>query len=154
MSMKEEENEIVSEDLDDSVVAEEHAGDQVKKFKEKLKDAEAKAKEYLDSWQRAQADFTNLRRRDDEAKIEFLKFANQKLIEELLPVLDSFDLALLHDNSGLKPVQKQLLSVLKNYGLEKSEPRGEDFDPRSRLRRQSGLRVVLHDRLVVDARGL
>ena len=128
--MKEEENEIVAEDLDDSVVAEEHAGDQVKKLKEKLKGAEAKAKEYLDSWQRAQADFTNLRRRDDEAKIEFLKFANQKLIEELLPVLDSFDLALSHDNLALEPVQKQFLSVLKTYGLEESEPRGENFDPR------------------------
>ena len=125
-----EENIIVSEDLDDSVVMEEHTGEQVKKLKEKLKEAETKAKEYLDGWQRSQADFANLRRRDEEARLQFLKFAAESFVVELLPVLDSFDLAIKHDNSELEPVRKQFLSVLKSYGLEESEPVGENFDPR------------------------
>lgn len=134
--MKEEEknlendNEIVEEDLDDSVVAEEHAAEAVKKLKGKLKDAEAKAKEYLDGWQRSQADFTNIRKRDEEAKVEFLKYANQGLIEELIPVIDTFNIALSHGSKELEPVYKQLMTTLKSRGLEELEPLGEPFDPR------------------------
>ena len=92
--------ELDKEGLDDSVVADEHAGDAIKKLKEKLKEAEAKAKEYLDGWQRAQADFVNIRKRDDEAKVEFLKFANSDLIFQLLPVLDSLELSLPHPSTS------------------------------------------------------
>jgi molecular chaperone GrpE len=124
------ENEIVSEDLDDSVVAEEHQSDQVKKLKSKLKIAEEKAKEYLDGWQRAQADFVNLRRRDEEAKTEFIKFANEKLVEELIPVLDSFNIALSLGHKELEPLYNQFIQVLKANNLEVLDPKGETFDPR------------------------
>jgi molecular chaperone GrpE len=117
-------------DLDDSVLAEEHAGDTVKKLKDKLKAAEEKAKEYLDSWQRAQADFLNLRKRDEEAKVEFLKFAHSDLLSQLMPVLDSFTLASAHGNKELEVIHKQLMQVLKQNGLEEQNPVGETFDPR------------------------
>ena len=134
------ENEDISlerdSDLDDSVVVEETQGENIKKLREKLKAAEDKAKEYLDSWQRSQADFVNIRRRDEEAKQEFLKFANVKLLEELIPVLDSFNIALSagHPAIGgasthLEPLYNQLLSVLKGRGLEEVEPAGQDFRP-------------------------
>ncbi len=126
----ENDNEIVEEDLDDSVVAEEHAGDRLKKLKDKLKSAEDKAKEYLDGWQRAQADFVNIRKRDEEAKMEFLKFAKGDLIEQLMPVLDSLELSLPHGNKELEVIYKQLLSILKQNGLEELNPMGEVFDPR------------------------
>jgi molecular chaperone GrpE len=127
-----EENDIHIEqdgDLDDSVIAEEHAGDQVKKLKGKLKEAEGKAKEYLDGWQRSQADFANLRKRDAEDKAEFLKFAKADLVTQLIPVLDSLELSLPHSNKELEVIYKQLLSVLKSNGLEESNPLGEPFDP-------------------------
>lgn len=128
----EEENDIEfdKEDLDDSVVSEEHQGDQIKKLKEKLKEAEGKAREYLDGWQRAQADFVNLRKRDEESRAEFLKFANADLVSQLMPVLDSFELSLPHGNKELEVIYKQLLSILKANGLELSDPQGEAFDPR------------------------
>ena len=113
-------------DLDDSVVAEEHAQESVAKLKGKLKDAEAKAKEYLDGWQRAQADFVNIRKRDEEAKVEFLKFANADLVSQLVPVLDSLSLAQEHG----EVIYKQLMQILKQNGLEESNPAGETFDPR------------------------
>ncbi|MEK7227681.1 MAG: nucleotide exchange factor GrpE [Patescibacteria group bacterium] len=121
-----EENEIVPEDLDDSVVLEEASQASIKKLKEHLKECEGKAKEYLDGWQRAQADFVNLRKRDEEAKVEFLKFANADLIVQLIPVLDSLNLA----ESHAEPIYKQLLQILKQNGLEESNPAGETFDPR------------------------
>lgn len=128
-----EENDIhleQDETLDDSVLAEESQGASIKKLRDKLKAAEEKAKEHLDGWQRAQAEFANVRKRDEEAKVEFLKFANQSLIEELIPVLDSFNIAIAAGTPGLEPIYKQFLSVLKSKGLEEVEPLGEAFDPR------------------------
>lgn len=142
-----------TENLDDSVIAEEYQTGEIKKLKIKLKDVEAKAKEYLDGWQRAQADFVNLRKRDEEAKKEFMKFANTSLVEDLLPVLDSFGLALArvseeldspaHDQAsghsrpdqvlpreGVEMIYKQLLQILRQKGLEESNPEGEMFDPK------------------------
>ena len=127
--MENEKNEIVTEDLDDSVVAEERAQESVAKLKGKLKDAEAKVKEYLDGWQRAQADFVNIRKRDEEVKSEFLKFAHVDMMSQLLPVLDSFELSLPHGNRELEVIYKQFLSILKSGGLEESNPIGENFDP-------------------------
>lgn len=130
MEDENQENDVVAEDLDDSVVAEEHAQESVSKLRGKLKEMEGKAKEYLDGWQRSQADFVNLRKRDEEAKIDFLKFANASFIEQLIPVLDSFNLALAHGNKEIEPVYNQLMNVLKQNGLEESNPLGETFDPR------------------------
>lgn len=123
---KDEENTIVPEDLDDSVILEENQAEALVKLKLKLKEAEAKAKEYLDGWQRSQADFVNLRKRDEEAKIEFLKFANVDLILQLMPVLDSLSLAEGH----AEPIYKQLVQILKSNGLEELNPMGETFNPK------------------------
>ena len=129
--MKDEENEIIAENLDDSVVAEEYAQESISKLKGKLKTMEEKAKEYLDGWQRSQADFVNLRKRDEEAKVDFIKFANLDFIHQLLPVLDSLELSLPHGNKELEVIYKQFLSILKSNGLEEVNPLGETFDPRS-----------------------
>jgi molecular chaperone GrpE len=119
-----------AENLDDSVVAEEHQSEAIKKLKERLKEAESKAKEHLDGWQRAQADFMNLRKRDEEAKQEFLKFAKSDVVSELLPVLDSMNLALSHGEKGVEPIHKQFIQILKKHGLEEMNPLGEPFDPK------------------------
>jgi molecular chaperone GrpE len=116
--------------LDDSVVAEEAQGETIKKLRSKLKDAEGKAKEHLDNWQRAQAEFVNLRKRDEEAKTEFVKFAKSAVLEELIPVLDSFTLALAHGNKDVEPIYNQFLKILKAHGVTEVNPLGEPFDPR------------------------
>jgi molecular chaperone GrpE len=131
--MKEEKDDIVIED--DPELSSPKGAE--KKLREKLKTAEAKAKEYLDSWQRAQADFVNLRKRDEEAKQEFVKFANADFVEDLLPVLDSFSLALSHPSTSsgqvakdIEPVYNQLMQVLKGRGLEELNSLGQTFDPK------------------------
>src|SRR3990167_11426700 len=126
----EEDIKIEKSDLDDSVAEEESAQASIKKLRERLKEAEAKAKEYLDGWQRAQADFANLRRRDEEAKSEFIKFAHASIIIQLIPVLDSLELSLPHGNKELGAVYNQFISILKSNGLEEQNPEGESFDPR------------------------
>ncbi|MEK7194125.1 MAG: nucleotide exchange factor GrpE [Patescibacteria group bacterium] len=117
-------------DLDDSVVAEEHQGDAVKKLREKLKLAEEKAKEYLDQLQRAKADFVNMRKRDEDAKQEFVKFAKSDVLSELMPILDSFNLAMSHGEKGVEPIYKQFIQILKQHELEEVNPLHEMFDPK------------------------
>lgn len=125
----EEDIELDKEGVDDSVIAEEHQGDAIKKLKEKLKDAEGKAKEYLDGWQRAQAEFVNIRKRDEESKVDFLKFANAGLIEDLIPVLDACNLAVSAGHKDVEVIYNQFLGILKKNGLEEDNPKGEAFDP-------------------------
>ena len=81
------------ENLDDSVVAEEAAAEVIKKLREKLKTTQKERDEYLAGWQRAKADLINARQRDETDKKEFVKFANERLVDGLIPVLDSFELA-------------------------------------------------------------
>lgn len=66
----------------------------VKKLREKLKTAVEEKQTYLDGWQRDKAEFMNARKRDEEAKQDFLKFAKLNVIEDILPVIDSFDMAM------------------------------------------------------------
>lgn len=126
--------------LDDSVIAEEHQGDTIKKLREKLKVAQAEAKQYLDGWQREKADFINIRRRDDETKSEFLKFAKEEIVSDILPVLDSFELATANKASwegapaewrkGMESIFNQLQNTLERHGVKKIYPLGHAFDPK------------------------
>src|SRR5258708_1334107 len=68
-------------------------GDKLKALREKLKACESERGEYLAGWQRAKADLINWKRDAELSKKEILEFANSKLIDELLPVLESFELA-------------------------------------------------------------
>jgi len=115
--------------IDDSVLSDEAQGDTIKKLKTKLKDIESKAKENLDGWQRAQADFVNLRKRDEEAKVEFIKFAKSDILSQIIPVLDSFNHALAHGNKEIEPILNQLIQILKQNGLEEVNPLNETFNP-------------------------
>ena len=124
--------------LDDSVIAEENMGDAIKKLKEKLKKAEAEKQEYLTGWQRAKADMVNARKRDEEERKEFMKFSNANLIEELIPVLDSFDMAMGNKEAwekadknwriGVEYIHSQLLKVLTENGIKVLNPINETYD--------------------------
>jgi len=123
--MEEEKDDIVIEDDPDltSVQGKE------KKLRDKVKLAEEKAKEYLDGWQKSQADFVNLRKRDEEEKKEFAKFATKSLLLELIPVLDSFNIAMSSGHKDLGPIYNQFSSILKSNGLEEIDAVGKTFDP-------------------------
>ena len=86
--------------------------------------------EYLAGWQRAKADLINYRK-EQEAKIsEIFKFANEGLIYEILPVLDSFEIAIKHGvEEGTQQLYNQLKNILKNQGLEEIKSVGEKFNP-------------------------
>ena len=66
----------------------------VEGLKQALDEEKKKAEIYLTSWQRAQADFVNYKRRHEQDRQEFRQFANTDLILGLLPVLDDLERAL------------------------------------------------------------
>lgn len=106
------------------------AEEKIKKIKEQLKKAEQERAEYLAGWQRAKADLINYRK-EQEAKIsEIFKFANEGLIYEILPALDSFELALGHkEDEGIRQIYSQLKNILKLNGIEEIQSIGEKFNP-------------------------
>lgn len=125
--------------LDDSTVVEEAVTDTLKKLRAKLKIVSAERDEYLVGWQRAKADLINARKRDEEDKKEFVKFANERLIDGLIPVLDSFELAFNNKESwekadknwraGVEFIYHQLKKALADAGLEEVNSLGKMFDP-------------------------
>ena len=98
---------------------------------------------------RSAADFENAKKRLTRERDEFVKFSQERIIGEILPVLDNFERALGHAEksdlasdsenpagkelggliSGVKMVQKQLLDILKAYGLAPIKTLGEVFNP-------------------------
>jgi molecular chaperone GrpE len=90
--------------------------------------------ELTDTLKRLQAEFENFRKRTDKDWAEKVKLANQRLILELLPVLDSFDKAVQESNEhpetlkGLAGLRKQLLQVLQKEGLKEIKAEGK-LDP-------------------------
>ena len=127
------------ENLDDSVVAEESAKETINNLKEKLKKALEEKQQYLTDLQRAKADFINMRKRDEELKVESLKFANENIIIEIIPVLDSFEMAMGNKEVwekadknwriGVEHIYSQLKGILSNNNLIEINPLGEKFDP-------------------------
>ena len=85
--------------------------------------------DYLDALKRLQADFENYKKRILKQQTEHLERAAEGLVQKLLPVLDTFDLALAHGGEGLDQVQGQLMAALEKEGLERIDPVGKPFDP-------------------------
>ncbi len=92
----------------------------------------------LAGWQRAQADYQNLKRESDRLRVESIQLANKNLIETLIPVFDNFALALKHlptelaDNTwvqGITYIHKQLQDILLAEGVEIINPLGQEFNP-------------------------
>ena len=108
-------------------------------LKERLALALKEKQEYLDKWQRGAAEFQNIRKRDAEDNERFRKYAAENLVSELLPVLDSFNMAFSNKEAwekvdknwrvGVEYIANQLKGVLESNGLKELNPIGEKFDP-------------------------
>ncbi len=105
------------------------------KLKVQLKEKEELAKHYLEELQYLQAEFDNYRKREDEQRREFVKYANEGLIIQLLDVLDNLERAITvlreggKDVQGLEMVYDQLSGILEKHGVKKIDALGKKFDP-------------------------
>jgi molecular chaperone GrpE len=104
-----------------------------------LKEKAAKAQQYYEQLLRATADLDNYKKRAARERQDAIKFANESLLETLIPILDNFEMALTAANtpntsvqamqSGINMIQQQLKSALTNAGLEEIDATGKLFDP-------------------------
>src|SRR5512136_423920 len=105
-----------------------------------LKEQAAKASEYWDRLLRATADFENFKKRAAREKQEAIKYANEALMQKLIPVLESLDMALAVPQAatpdagqslqaGVNLICQQLKGVLTEAGLEELDATGKPFDP-------------------------
>lgn len=85
--------------------------------------------EYLEGWQRSKADYANFKRETKERETETSERLRARLLEELLPVLESMDQARLWIKD-LAPIEAQLEKVLLGFGLKPLGAVGESFDPK------------------------
>lgn len=92
------------------------------------------AEEYLNNWKRERADFVNYKKDETKRMSEFIKFANEALVLDMIEVLDDLELAQgigqsdRVKNSGLDQIIKKFEDLLKKYGVEKIDIEGETFD--------------------------
>lgn len=85
--------------------------------------------EYLNNWKKERADFLNYKKDEVKRLEEFVKFANEAVILEVIEVLDDLERAAKEvKNEGLDQVLKKFQDLLKKYGIEKIRVEGT-FDP-------------------------
>ena len=137
---------------DQKNVSKEHAKNQNDEKIDSARIAELEKKanerdEYYDKYVRLSAEFDNARKRMEKDRIDFIKFANEAIIKELFPILDSFDSAIQNMEKvekdkaileGLKLLQGKFHKVLESNGLSVMSAAGEKFDP---LKHEAVLRV-------------
>jgi molecular chaperone GrpE len=120
-------------DLDDEQAMEEAAA----AVESDLAELQTERSELVDTLRRVQADFENYRKRVIREQTSLVERSTERLVEELLPVLDSFDGALAHASAsdpdqlvdGLNGIHAQLVAVLEKHGLERIAADGSPFDP-------------------------
>jgi molecular chaperone GrpE len=106
---------------------------------EELKERASKADEYKERLLREAADFENYKKRATRERQDAITYANESLLQRLVPILDTFEMAIAasaSDNSasqslqtGVTMVYNQLRNVLIEAGLEEIDARGKTFDP-------------------------
>lgn len=103
-----------------------------------LKQSKDQANEYFTHLQRLQADFDNYRRRTQKEKEETIKYAAERIVEAMLPVLDNFERAINSTKAnqdfnafsqGVEMIFKQMQNGLAKEGLSAIEAIGQPFDP-------------------------
>ena len=93
---------------------------------------------FYDKYVRAHAEFENVRKRLEKDKNDFVKYANEGMITEFLPIIDNLEIAEKHIKEakdfgavtkGVDMIQVQIQAFLKDIGLERMKTVGEKFDP-------------------------
>lgn len=135
---------IIDEEINDvpepdPVDIEEAGKDKIKELRDKLKECEQEKLSYLEELQRAKADFLNARKRLEEERERDKERAVNAHIEALLPLCDSFHMAMAdkeawakapeHWRKGVEGIHAQLQSILSAQKVTPVNPTGEVFDP-------------------------
>jgi molecular chaperone GrpE len=127
-----------------------------------LDKSKALANENYERFLRVSADFENLRKRSEKERVDLIRFGSERLLKDLLSVIDSFQKALPSEDEdtaaqnpgefvkGMHLIFKQLTDVLSKNGLKALESAGEAFDPNFHQAIQRIEKEDVTDELVQD----
>jgi molecular chaperone GrpE len=100
--------------------------------------ARDEARQNHERWLRERADVENLKKRAVRDRAETIRFANEQVLKDLLPIVDNLERALEHARTGgdgqplsegVALVLKSLLDVLERHGVRRIDAKGTPFDP-------------------------
>lgn len=137
--------EDTNEAAEDIPIVSDQTGE-IESLKTEIEKKSQQAKENHDKYVRLYAEFENYKKRVVKDQAEFLKFANERLIKDILPVIDNLERAVEHAKepsegtkgelqdingliSGIELTIKQFKDVLGSLGVEEVKSIGEPFDP-------------------------
>ena len=106
--------------------------DEISALAEELELARKERDEYLDDMRRMKAELENLRKRQEKERTRLTQLASERLVRELLPVLDNLERALEAEGDireGVRATHEQLVATLGREGLAPVFSDGEPFDP-------------------------
>jgi len=135
---EQQEEEQVRPEIEEAKVEAEKTNEELERLQKELEQAKAQAAEYLDGWQRAQAEFSNYKKRQEAERTQMAQFASMGLLRKLLPVVDDFEraIATLPDNlsrlswcEGVLLIKHKLDAILESEGVKPIETAGKSFDP-------------------------
>lgn len=107
------------------------------KMQDKIKEYEEKIAEYLAGWQRAKADYHNLKKESAREKQELADFIRVDVLTQIFPIIDHFEIALQHVPEdykkeswyqGFEHLYNQIKKVLADFSVVRIETEGKDFD--------------------------
>jgi len=113
--------------------------DPIKALEEKLDSVEQEAKDNYDRWLRVSAEFENYQKRAAREMNDFRKFANERFVKAMLPVVDNLDRAIESSSNdkhadrsmleGVNMTLKEILKVFEQFNVKPFESLGKSFDP-------------------------
>jgi molecular chaperone GrpE len=131
----------VVEQVEEAAAGEEEpteAPEEPEKLQEELEEVKAQAAEYLDGWQRTQAEFSNYKKRQEADRAQLTALVNATLLRKLLPIVDDFeramvtlpvDLSQLTWCEGVFMIKYKLDAILESEGVKPIKTEGQAFDP-------------------------
>jgi len=137
--LKNEEDFSLEENLEDQESATADFAVKFKKLKTELKGCQVERSEYLAGWQRAKADYLNLKKEMATTREQTLVWAKEGIFAELFALADSFELAFANQESwrqapenwrlGVEYIYRQLQTIFRNHGIVEINPAlGSQFD--------------------------
>ncbi|MCA9356405.1 nucleotide exchange factor GrpE [Candidatus Nomurabacteria bacterium] len=110
----------------------------IDKLKSQIEKLKEEKQEYLDGWQRAKADYANQEKAHSDKMANLTKNLQLSLIEDLFPVLDSFNSAMSNKQVwesvdqnwrvGIEYIHKELYNILSKYNVEEYGSDGDDYN--------------------------
>lgn len=128
---------VESSTIEDQEQPEEEEKEQ-NELESELEEAKAQAAEYLDGWQRAQAEFSNYKKRQEAERVQMRARVTADVLLKILPVVDDFEraMATMPDDlrqltwcEGISLIKAKLDAVLDSEDVKLIETDGQTFDP-------------------------